>query len=183
MADINVERKGGAGWLWWVVGLLALALVVWGIAELLETDEAEVAEVVETVPMETADVTPVTTPEPIAQGDLCVAQALSEPATYLGQSLGTCELEVTDVPTDRGFWVEEDGQRIFALIIDDPAEEPLDINPGQTITMSEAVLRDQTSSPEVQGDALDDDTQRIIDQEADYFLVVDESNIDIMSPA
>ncbi len=28
MADIDVERKGGMAWLWWVLGLLALLLVI-----------------------------------------------------------------------------------------------------------------------------------------------------------
>ena len=33
MADINVERKGGTPWLWWIIGLIVLALIVWGIWE------------------------------------------------------------------------------------------------------------------------------------------------------
>ena len=169
MADINVERKSGSSWLWWVLGLILLALIIW----LLAAGGEEEMEVVETEPI----VTPATTPEPIAQGPLCVSQALSQPLTYVGQTLGTCRLQVTEVPTDRGFWVEENGQRIFAVIIDNPAEEPKDINPGQVITMTEAVLRDRSFVPQIPGAPLDQDTQNILNSEAEYFLTVDEENI------
>ena len=33
--------------------------------------------------------------------------------------------------TDRGFWVENDGARMFALIIDEPREVEIDINPDR----------------------------------------------------
>ena len=125
--------------------------------------------------------TPPTVPEPIAQGPQCVAQALSQPLAHAGQALGTCTLQVVEVPTDRGFWVEENGQRIFAVIIDQPAEEPKDINPGQTISMSGAGLRDRSHLPQIPGDPLDQDTRNIIQTRAKYFLVVDERNIDVMT--
>ncbi len=173
MAEINVERKSSNSWIWWLLAIIVLALLLWW---LLADDEVD--PVVATTPV----VTPTTTPEPIATGPLCVAQALSAPATYVGQTLGTCQLRVTEVPTDRGFWVEENGQRMFVLLIDGPAEAPVDINPGQTITMSSAVLRDRAFLPQVPGESLDQDTRNIIDQQAEYFLVVDESNITILSP-
>jgi hypothetical protein len=36
MADIKVERKGGSPWLWWIIGLIILALIIWGIVEWAE---------------------------------------------------------------------------------------------------------------------------------------------------
>jgi hypothetical protein len=175
MADIDVERKGGMSWLWWILGLILLALIIWWIAAAGD-DEPEVAEVVEPAPV----VTPTTTPEPIAQGPLCVSQVLSAPMTYIGQTLGTCQVQVVEVPTDRGFWVEENGQRIFAIIIDQPQEQPKDINPGQTVRITEAVLRDRTFLPQIPGVPLDQDTENIAEQE-EFFLVVDERNINILT--
>lgn len=47
MADINVERKGPSIWPW-IIGLLVLALLIWAIAEMVDTDDVrDVAEVEE----------------------------------------------------------------------------------------------------------------------------------------
>lgn len=43
MADIDVERKGPSIWPW-IIGLLLLGLLIWGLAELID-DEPEVAAV------------------------------------------------------------------------------------------------------------------------------------------
>src|SRR5690606_13539298 len=55
MADVRVERKepserrGPSIWPW-IIGLLVLALLVWAIAEMVDTDETQVAEVEEVEP-------------------------------------------------------------------------------------------------------------------------------------
>ena len=56
MADIDVERKRGIPWWVWLLGLLALALLVWLIAEAMDGDEPEVVD----APV----VAPVVAPEP-----------------------------------------------------------------------------------------------------------------------
>lgn len=43
MADIDIERKSSNSWLWWLLGLLALALIIWLVAEMLDDDEPETA--------------------------------------------------------------------------------------------------------------------------------------------
>lgn len=43
MADINVERRGPSIWPW-ILGLLVLALVIWGVAEMVDEDEPQVTE-------------------------------------------------------------------------------------------------------------------------------------------
>lgn len=40
MADIDIQRKSGMGWLWWVLGLIVLALLAWWF---LAADNEEVA--------------------------------------------------------------------------------------------------------------------------------------------
>ena len=54
MADINVERKGPSIWPW-IIGLIVLALLIWILVEMFDSDEPEV-EVDEPVP--SAVVTP-----------------------------------------------------------------------------------------------------------------------------
>lgn len=49
MAEINVERKDTSIWPW-ILGLLLLALLAWGVYELLDDDTADVAEAPLVVP-------------------------------------------------------------------------------------------------------------------------------------
>lgn len=184
MADIDIERKsGGLGWLWWLLGLLLLALLLWWL--LAADDEPEVA-VVDPIAAPVAPVTPTTTPEPIAQGPLCVAQVLSAPNTYIGQSLGTCPMRVTEVVSDRGFWIEENGQRIFVVINEGPpgvadtqgrVDERPDINPGQTINVSEAMILDNVAN--IAG-PIDEQTRTLASGQP-WFLAVDEENVNILT--
>lgn len=175
MADIDVERKGPSIWPW-IIGLIILALLIWLLAEWLGDDD----EVVETpVPAAVEPITPATTPEPVAQAPgISIADILGNPAGWLGRDF-TDEVRVVEVPTDRGFWIEDQGARLFAIIIDQPAEEPKDINPGQELRITEGVLRDRTFLPELPGEPLDPQTEQIA-QNQPIFLVVDERNINIL---
>lgn len=174
MADINVERKAGMGWLWWVLGLIVLALLLWWV---LAPDGEEVA-MVEPV-AEQPIVAPEPMPEMAPQADVTIAQILANPTMYVGTEYSG-EVTVAEVPTDRGFWIENEGQRLFAVIIDQPLEEPKDINPDQTLQITQGTIQDQTHLPQLEGAALDDRTRQII-QEEPVFLVVDEANIEILT--
>lgn len=58
MADINVERKGnGPNYLPWILGLLLLGLLIWGLSQLLgrDNDEANEAVVTDTMTTVTTD--------------------------------------------------------------------------------------------------------------------------------
>lgn len=186
MAEIHVERKETSIWPW-ILGLLLLLLLAWGIYELLDDDVEEPVAAAVVPPPAVPPVTPATTPEPIAQGQLCVAQVLSAPTTYIGQSLGTCEMRVTEVVSDRGFWAEENGQRVFVLVNEgtqtnpqpgvgdvtgQQAEQP-DINAGQTIRVTQAMVMDNVAN--VVGPV--DEQARNIAQQQPWFLVADGRNI------
>ena len=175
MAEIPVEKKSSMGWLWVLLALLILALLAWW---LLSDDEEEYIEPV----VAEAPITPATTPEMIGTApSVSIGDILGDPATYLGQDDFQAEVTVpTDAElTDRGFYIEDEGARMFAIIADGPMEQPKDINPGQTLRISQGLLRDRTYLPELAGDALDADTQRIA-EDAPIFLVVDEDNIQIL---
>lgn len=179
MADIDLERKrgGGKGWLWAVLGLLALVLVVWwawpdGDDEFADVDPA---------PVETVEpVAPAATPEPA--GDIpgvSVGDILGNPDQYVGESFPGAEVTAVEVPTDRGFWIEDEGERLFAIIIDQPAEQPKDINPGATLRIDGGTLRDPAFLPEIPGEPLDSRTEEIAGEQ-EIFLVVDEAEITVM---
>lgn len=171
MADIDVERKrgGGMGWLWGLAAVLVLALIVWWIWPDEDDDDFAATEV------EQVEQGPATTPEPgVTIGDI-----LSNPDDHIGQTFPGAEVQVAEVPTDRGFWIEDDGERLFAIIIDEPREQPLDINPGQTLRIDEGMLRDRTYLPGIPGEPLDEDTEEIAEQQ-DVFLVVNERHINVL---
>lgn len=179
MADIDLERKsGGMGWLWWALGLLALVLIVWWIWPDAD-DEAEYTEVdpVETVEPAAA---PATTPVAIADvPGVSVGDILANPDQYIGESFPDTEVTAVEVPTDRGFWIQDEGERLFAIIIDQPQEQPKDINPGATLRIEGGTLRDQSFLPEMPGAPLDPATEDLAEQQ-EIFLVVDEANIEVL---
>lgn len=176
MADIDLERKEGPKVWPWIAALLALALVIWGVSEAVDT-EAEMADVEGVQPVE---VTPATTPEPAATGAaVTLGDILGNPDGYLGETFPRAEVRVVEVPTDRGFWIEDEGNRLFAVVIDQPREERVDLNPGQTVRIDQGMLRDRTYLPDLEGEPLDADTERLAEQQ-EIFLVVDERYIDIL---
>ena len=172
MAEIPVERKRNLTWLWVILALLLIAALIWWATA---GDEEVVTEPVGTE----AGLEPTAEPVPAA-GELTIANILASPEAYVGRDDFSGEVNVPEVPTDRGFWVEDQGQRLFALIIDEPREVPKDINAGQRLRISQGMIRDQSFLPDMPGRPLEANTLRII-QEQDVYLVVDEDNIEILS--
>lgn len=177
MAEIPVERKSNMAWLWILLALVLVGLVIWWATS--DGEEELVAD--EVVGAETIGADPITPPEPVGlEEGVTIADILGTPNDYIGTNDFQSEVAVSDVPTDRGFWIEDQGNRLFAIIIDNPQEEPKDINSGQQLRISEGMVRDATFLADLPGAPLDQDTQRIVDEQ-DVFLVVDETNIEILS--
>lgn len=188
MAEINVERKKNSHW-GWIIGALIALLVIWALIEMLDRDDDNAV----VAPATTSQVAPVTEPVAVAPVDagattgdaavstavLPVASILAGPAGYAGQEISGSAV-VTDVPSDRGFWIEQDGQRMLALIAEAPGmEQAVDINAGQRIELAGAEVHDQASASQVTG-SLDAQTQQLIgDQPA--FLLVEPRDITIVS--
>ncbi len=175
MADINVERKGTSIWPW-IIGLIVLALLIWLLAGLFDNDD-------EIEPIAEAPIAAPVTPAPIAQGPACVGEVIGNPVGYVGQRLGECQVQVVDVPTDRAFWIEENGQRVLVILNEGPgagvadtqgqSEMTPDINPGQSIRLREATVMDNIAN--VAG-PLDDETRNLA-QGQPFFLTVDAANV------
>lgn len=173
MAEIEVRRKQN-GVMPWILGLLIMGAAIWGVMALFDDDDEPdfaTTEVMEPV-------VPGATPEPMPETAAATDGILDNPARWVGQPFPGDQVMVAEVPTDRGFWIDYEGQRLFAILQDQPAEQPVDINPGQTISITEATLRDAGYLEQLGGAPLDEDTRRIAEQQP-VFLVVDESNIRI----
>ena len=146
MADIHIERKHTSIWPW-IIGLLVLGLLIWGVAEMMGGEDDEVAAVdpvaapaiapgVNEVQPLPADANP---PTGVAQAaGIPISQIIASPATWTGKRV-TGEVRVTEVVSDRGFWIEDQGQRLFVLLNEVPGEVR-DINAGQSLRISEAML-------------------------------------------
>ena len=178
MAEIPVEKKNNLTWLWIVLAIIVAALLLWW---LLGDDDGDTEQIAgDTVAIEqSADTT--TTED---TGEMTIAAIVADPEAYYGQEGFTGTVNVGGPLTDRGFWIENDGARMFALIIDKPVERPKDINPGATLRIDGGTIRNasEISAEGIEGDALDQDTMdAIADQQA--VLLVDEASITIEEEA
>lgn len=192
MADIDIQRKGAGIWPW-IIGLVVLGALVWAIAEWIDVDEPEAivpVAVVEPEPLlpVAADASP---PTPVAQGAvLSLADVLGSPATYFGRTVTPEAVRVTSVPSDRGFWIEEQGTRVFVVLNEGgpgtadvqgkQAEKP-DIDPGDVVRIGEATIHDPTRLDNLQG-TLDPETRQVLNG-LPVFLVTDARNVQIVSEA
>ncbi|MEE4206529.1 MAG: hypothetical protein V2I39_09555 [Erythrobacter sp.] len=175
MAEIPVEKKSsGKGWLWLLLLLLIIAAIAWWLlAEANEPDEVDPVVVEETEPM---------MPETEQTGEMTLAAILADPSAYYGREGFTGTVTVGGPLTDRGFWIENEGNRMFAIVIDQPRERPIDINVGATLDINGGTIRNPAEISDLTGDALDDDTIDAMEgQQA--VLVVSEDNITISESA
>lgn len=172
MAEIPVEKKSSMTWLWVLLAVILAALLIWWFVAADDDADPVVAD--------SAETELVATETPIAADamPLTLAAIVAEPQSYIGQDF-TGEVGVAGPLTDRGFWIENDGARMFALIIDEPMEVPLDINAGQTLQISGGTIRAGGEMTEVEGAPLDADTRAVL-AEQDAFLIVDEARIEIL---
>lgn len=167
MADIDVKPKGPTIWPW-IVGLLVLALIAWGAAEVMDNDDVADATTYTSVPVAAV--------EPADTVTISMSQILANPAAFVGRSFPAADVDVVDVPTDRGFWIERNGERLFAILVDQPKEVPVDINAGQSLRIEGGTLRDAAYLSDIPGETLDADTRALAKSQA-IFLVVNESAI------
>jgi hypothetical protein len=173
MADINVERKGGGGGLGkllpLLLGLLLLGALAWWLLGRGDDEVETVAPVAETV--EPAPVAPaVPAPTAPAAAVVPVAAIIAAPAGYIGQAQ-TGTVRVAEVVSDRGFWIEEGGQRMFAVVAEPQnTEQQLNINAGQMVQLSGTVYN-QERIGEIPGQ-IEAQTREIIQSQPAFLYVL-----------
>lgn len=174
MAKIPVEKdSSGGGWWKWLLGLLLLAGLIWLIVSALDTDDPDMAGEL---------VTPDTTAEQAAQPEgSIIGDILDDPDRYYGETFPGAEVTVASdrEMTDRGFWIQDNGRHLFSIIIDQPQEEPMDINPGATLRIDGGTLRQPDDLANLSGEPLDPETENIARQQ-EIFLIVDQSDIQVL---
>lgn len=175
MAEIPVTQKSSKSWLWLLLLLILVALLIWW---LLADDGDEAVETVDPVAIEQTD--PITTE---TADTFSIAAILENPQAYYGRDGFTADVGVAGPLTDRGFWITDDaGNRMLALVIDEPREVPIDINAGQRLRITGGTIRNPDDVRNIPGVPLDNDTiQTMEGQQA--VLVVDEDNIEILEAA
>lgn len=115
-----------------------------------------------------------------ASADLVIVEVLRAPTDWVGRTVSG-KARVVEVPTDRGFWVESGGQRIFAILIDQPQEDPIDINVGQTLQITTATVHDASTLDQIPGEPMEEETKTLARSQPVY-LVVDEDDVTIQAP-
>lgn len=191
MARIDIEKKKSP--LPWIIGILVLLLLLWALWELFDTDQPEIvapaADIAEpaTAPAAPVDmvvaVDPIPMPPPPTEADntqIPVSVIVVGPAEFVARPVvGTAR--VAEVVSDRGFWIEQGGQRIFAVIAQGPnMEDAINVQAGQQVRLS-GVVYDSSLVDRIQG-GLESQTQEIIaDQPA--FLLVDPRNVTVVTEA
>lgn len=188
MADIDIERKsGGLGWLWWLLGLLLLALLAWWL--LSGDDEREVAIVDPVAAPAVVEPAPMAT-DPVAATTPTIADVLANPGTYAGQSFSTGQVRVAEVISDRGFWIENNGQRMFVVKNESPVpgvadtQGAADTRPGRNVNAGDMLQINGTVMTSVDGvqPPLDDDARQVI-QAQPAFLQANVADIQHMDGA
>lgn len=190
MAEIHVERKPRSGWAWvWVLLLLvAIAVLAWLYwPDRARTETTETAtmtapatgtdpSLVDTVPLPGATQPP--------QTMAMIGEIRANPEQWVGREfLGV--VNVTDsgattapaMPPERGFWIEQDGQRLFVLVNDDPNHMPAAVTPGQPIRIR-GTVRDATFIPQLGAMNLSGEADELLRSEPAY-LVAEESAIEL----
>lgn len=181
MAEIPVEKKASMTWLWVLLAILVAALLVWWAAA--EDDDVEVA-IADTAPVAAveADAETIADTQTNAEASPMILSAIvARPQSNIGREF-MGEVDVSGPLTDRGFWIESDGARMFALIVDQPREVPLDINAGQRLRITGETVREGGVISNLEGAALKESTLDVL-QDGEVFMLVNESDIEILSRA
>ncbi len=188
MADINVERKRKGGFLPLLLGLLALAALLLLLLRGCGDDGAEDPAVVsgDTVAVDTSMSAGAMAPMPAdsgamagAAGAVAAGDALPIAAILGGQMAGQTASGtgiVPETPSDRGFWIESNGQRVFAILAE-RMEQVKDIDPGQQVRITGAQVMAGTDASRIPADVDAQAKQTAQGQQA--FLLVPARGVEI----
>ncbi len=103
-----------------------------------------------------------------------VEKIRANPKGYLGKPVAGTVM-VPEVPTDRGFWIEANGQRMFAVLDKSIHEDNVNVNAGQKVQLS-GIVYDSAQWNRAGLGKVTPQTKKII-QNQPMFLVVKEIKI------
>lgn len=192
----------------WIIGAIVLLLLVWGVTRLVVDEEVPLAGRAVGIPVVAPDpVVPVDPLRPGEDGSYVVATAAGEdaipvaaiaitPEPFYGRRMVGVAVVAADqdpaVAADKGFWLEQDGRRIFAVFARPPVTGSVDaddraapgaadtadaadtvgsveVMPGQRIELSGQVYPGELASQV--GADLDPGTQLMLSSQPAFLLV------------
>lgn len=187
MADIDIERKKKSPFPW-ILGLLVLALLAFLLMRSCGDDDPEPAVVgtdTTTFTDTTMGAAPMASPatDTTAMGAAGAAAGAAGAGwigtvlagTNAGQTTGGDGM-VPETPSDRGFWIEENDQRVFAILAE-PMEQIKDVDPGQRVRIANARVLRGSEASQIPQDV--DAEARQTAQRQPYFLLVPASGVTI----
>lgn len=199
MANIDIQKKqsSGKGWLWGL--LVAAGVVALGLFFIFngEPGDEEIGAEVELgaaategpwEPLEDGDDDRTAANEtdernaPANEQDtnddseaFPIAAVMDSPSEWEGRTVEG-EVVVREVPTDRGFWVEEDGKRAFFVVDPEGRESDAHIQEGQRIRITGAKVHRDLDDLSGQ---LVSEARQMVDEEP-VFFVVDPEDFEIL---
>lgn len=184
MPELDLQRKSAASYWWIPLLLLLLALFIWWLVAAWD-NEPEVAvregAATQATPVGTATPSATATATPGAGNAemIPVAAILANPGNYADRTVqGTAR--VAEVISDRGFWIEENGQRMF-VVLNEEKPEKIDINAGQTVRLSGEVSTAEKAGQLDGVQSLEADTRQVLNSQKAFLYVNAPEQISIVS--
>lgn len=177
MPELDIQRKSAATY-WWVLLLVLLlaVFIIWWLAAAWDNDP-EVAVVRPEGAAAPAGAT--ATPGTANVEVIPVAAILAEPGSYADRTVqGTAR--VVQVISDRGFWIEENNQRLF-VVLNEQRPETVDINAGQTVRLSGRVSTAERAGQLDGVQSLEADTREALNSQKAFLYVNAPEQISVVS--
>lgn len=184
MTSLHRRSPRGVIWIAGVAALLVAALAVWWFAgagqRLAAQDPGRGESSVAGVQGGAAAAPPAehaaTQPDADAAATLPVAKIVRDPQGWAQQEVsGTAR--VAAIETERSFWIEAQGERIFAVLEQKIGQGPRALKPGQQVRLRGAAVFEPGGFAILPGDALDVETKEVL-ADQDVFLLVPEQRLD-----
>ncbi|MEP0548997.1 MAG: hypothetical protein ABJF88_18835 [Rhodothermales bacterium] len=170
MANIPVERKGGTPWWTWLLALLAIAGLIWLIAELFD-DEPDEDDIAVVDPVE-----PIDQPEPMEMDDEVTSfAALANGTALVGREVDLDGMRVIGLTGDSSFAVGPgtDMDEAALIVLEDMGEWRVgpgdgsdgtyDVNDGNMLDIAGTIQAFDSSVPDY-ADMSDVDRDRAMRQ-------------------
>ncbi len=120
MAQINIQEKRGSIWIWWIVGLVVVALIAWWM--MTRNGRANVSDNGEVAGASAMQAPAVASDSALGTAgtitDLSTLAAATTAGNLVGRQVALTSAPVTTVVSDKGFWVGNGtgaGQGLFVV--------------------------------------------------------------------
>lgn len=185
MTSVGRNSRRGSLWVAGLAALLLAGLGLWwfagGAGQRLPAQDG--AKAVAGMQRDDPDVPPAehaaTQPDASAAATLPVSRIVRNPDDWAQQEVsGTARVDA--IETDRGFWIQAQGERIFAVLEKKIGQDSRALEPGQRVRLRGAAVFEPGGFAILPGEALDVETKEIL-ADQDVFLLVPEQRLDRQS--